>query len=55
MAEAQGELPETVREHYRALPQKASDCVDCGSCEDNCPFGVQIIQRMQRTKTLFGE
>lgn len=43
---AQGEIPETVREHYKALPHHASECVACGACETRCPFGVEIIKGM---------
>lgn len=55
IAAAQPELPETVREHYRGLKQKAADCIACGNCETNCPFGVQIIERMQQAREVFGE
>ena len=30
VCKAQGEIPETVREHYGALPHKAGECVQCG-------------------------
>ncbi|MFR0734125.1 MAG: hypothetical protein ACLSHU_07985 [Oscillospiraceae bacterium] len=33
LAVAQGEVPETVREHYAALPHTAGECVACGACE----------------------
>ncbi len=55
LCEAQGEVPETVREHYAALSAKASDCVECGSCEKNCPFGVHIIKAMKKAVTIFGQ
>ncbi len=55
LAQAQPELPETVREHYRVLPAKAADCVACGICETNCPFGVRIVERMQEAKKVFGQ
>ncbi len=52
---AQGFVPETVREHYKALPHHASECVACGQCEENCPFGVDIIGGMEKAAALFGE
>lgn len=55
LAQAQPELPETVREHYRVLQANAADCVACGICETNCPFGVRIVERMQEAKRVFGE
>lgn len=51
---AQGEIPETVREHYAALSSPAGMCVACGACEARCPFGVPVIENMQRAATLFG-
>ena len=54
LAKAQGELPETVREHYAALSAAAGDCVECGACETRCPFGVKIIENMRAAKALFG-
>ena len=54
LARAQGELPETVREHYAALPRHAGDCVSCGSCEKRCPFSVPIMENMRQAKQVFG-
>lgn len=50
----QGIVPETVREHYDALGAKAGDCIACGACEANCPFGVKIIEHMQHAAEIFG-
>lgn len=54
LALAQDEMPASVREHYRALDKDASDCIQCGSCEPNCPFGVKIAEHMVQTAALFG-
>ncbi|MGE5653159.1 MAG: aldo/keto reductase [Bacillota bacterium] len=53
LATVSGELPDTVRGHYALLDAKASDCIECGSCEPNCPFGVQIIENMRRAREVF--
>lgn len=53
LAREQSSLPETVGEHYRALPKNASDCILCGSCEPNCPFGVQIRENMKQAREIF--
>lgn len=50
----QNDVPETVREHYKLLDHHASECIECGQCEKNCPFGVDIIVQMQRTVKRFG-
>jgi predicted aldo/keto reductase-like oxidoreductase len=54
LAGQEGEIPETVREHYKVLDSHASDCLQCGLCEDRCPFGVHIIESMQRAAERFG-
>lgn len=51
---AQGEIPETVREHYRSLEHHASECIGCGACEKRCPFGVEIINGMKLASLKFG-
>ena len=54
LAQAQGEIPETVREHYKALESHAGDCIQCGACETRCPFGVQIRENMREAAEVFG-
>lgn len=54
LARAQGEVPETVREHYAVLPHHAGECIQCGACETRCPFGVSIIENMKAAKDVFG-
>lgn len=53
LAEMQDSVPSSVREHYMALEKNASDCIACGGCETRCPFGVEIVERMRRTRELF--
>ena len=54
LCKAQNEVPETVREHYKALKHHASECIACGLCEKNCPFEVEIIKKMQEAVKIFG-
>jgi uncharacterized protein len=51
---AQRHLTDAVRAAYAALPSKASDCVQCGSCEERCPFGVDVISKMEQAGALLG-
>ncbi len=51
---AQGSVPETVREHYALLPNRAAACIACGACEKRCPFGVSVIENMRRAAAMFG-
>ena len=55
LAKAQGEMPETVREHYEALEHHAGECVQCGACEKRCPFEVSIVENMKQARELFGK
>ena len=55
LARAQGQVPETVREHYALLPHHAGECVACGACEKRCPFSVSIIENMKQAKEIFGK
>ena len=54
LAIQQDRLPESLREHYRALGPTAADCVGCQSCEARCPFEVKIAERMEKAAALFG-
>lgn len=49
-----GNIPATIRQHYGALPHRGSECVECGSCEDRCPFSVKVIDNMRQAAELFG-
>ena len=54
LARAQGQVPETVREHYALLPRHAGECVACGACEKRCPFGVPIVENIKQASRVFG-
>ena len=53
LARQQDQVPETVMEHYWSLEATAEDCLECGRCEPNCPFGVQIRENMKQARELF--
>jgi predicted aldo/keto reductase-like oxidoreductase len=46
-------LYDHLRADYGALPVKASDCIECGDCMERCPFGVDVISKMEQTVELF--
>lgn len=48
-------IPEQTRDQYLALSSHASDCIECGSCEERCPFAVKIRENMKKAAALFGE
>lgn len=53
LAIAQGEVPETVREHYAVLEHKAEECVGCKACEKRCPFEVKVVENMKKATDIF--
>lgn len=55
LALVQDEVPETLRNHYELLKYYAGDCIQCGLCMKNCPFGVDIITKMKQAAQLFGK
>lgn len=54
LAVMQDAVPDSLREHYRALDVTAADCTACRACEERCPFGVKIADKMERAAALFG-
>ncbi|MDO5423752.1 MAG: aldo/keto reductase [Eubacteriales bacterium] len=53
LAVMQEEVPATVAAHYAQLAANAKDCIGCGGCEKRCPFGVPVVERMEKAKKLF--
>ena len=55
LAAQQDSVPETVAQHYWSLSATADDCLMCGRCEPNCPFGVKIRDNMARAREMFAQ
>lgn len=55
LTKAQGNIPETVREHYSLLTHAAKECAECGQCQNRCPFEVPVIENMRQAAGLFGK
>lgn len=53
LATSYDEVPDSLREHYRALGATAAECIACRACEGRCPFGVHIAERMAAAAELF--
>jgi len=51
---AQRRLTDEVRAAYGALEAKASDCTKCGACKERCPFGVDVMAKMEQAVAVFG-
>ncbi len=54
LAAMQEEVPATVRAHYNNLSATASHCIACKACEKRCPFGVPVVERMEKARELLG-
>ena len=42
-------------EHYRKLEANAADCINCGHCDERCPFSVNQSRRMSVIAEYFRE
>ncbi len=47
---------DVAREKYAALEEgsRASDCIECGTCEPKCPQEIAIISELERVHAKFG-
>ncbi|MDD3244470.1 MAG: aldo/keto reductase [Eubacteriales bacterium] len=54
MAREVGVSP-TLKAHYDAQSAHGGDCISCGSCESNCPFGVSVRENMAACRDVFGK
>ena len=46
-------LQDWAASRYLALPRTASDCVDCGLCEERCPYNLPIRQMLKKVAEVF--
>jgi hypothetical protein len=47
LAAAQRGATPGLRRDYAALPVRASECTECGICEQRCPFDVEVTAKMR--------
>ena len=47
-------LQEWAKGRYLAMPKTASDCVDCGVCEERCPYNLPIREMLKKVANVFG-
>ena len=48
-------LQEWAKGRYLAMPKTASDCVDCGVCEERCPYNLPIREMLKKVANVFGK
>jgi len=51
---AQYSMSDQLWADYGALLVNASDCIECGDCMARCPFGVDVVSKMEQAVELFG-
>jgi hypothetical protein len=47
-------LGDFSKEQYALLEVKADECVECGKCEDRCPYELPIIEKLASAHELLG-
>ena len=53
LAVMQPGVPASLRTHYSDLAHHAGECIACHGCEQRCPFGVKVADRMDKAAKLF--
>ncbi|MBD5149145.1 MAG: aldo/keto reductase [Oscillibacter sp.] len=48
-------LQDWARSRYGALAAHASDCVECGACEERCPYQLPIREMLKKVAADFGK
>ena len=48
-------LADWAKGRYATLPVKASACIECGACENRCPYNLPIRQMLKKVAADFGE
>jgi len=56
LAEAQkaGTVSKELAAEYAKLERHAGDCLQCGACEERCPFEVPVREKMEEAVKVFG-
>lgn len=47
-------LEDWARDRYGAMPVKAGACVECGACEERCPYQLPIRDMLKKAAADFG-
>ena len=47
-------LADWAKSRYHAMTAKAGDCVECGACEERCPYNLPIREMLKKTAADFG-
>ena len=47
-------LQDWAKDRYAAMPAKAGNCVECGACEERCPYQLPIRNMLKKVAEDFG-
>ena len=47
-------LADWAKDRYKTMAHTASECVQCGLCEERCPYHLPIREMMKHTAEKFG-
>ena len=47
-------LQDWAKDRYAAMPAKAGNCVECGACEERCPYQLPIRSMLKKVAEDFG-
>jgi predicted aldo/keto reductase-like oxidoreductase len=48
-------LADWARDRYASLKVNASACIECGVCEERCPYDLPIIEMLKKVEADFGQ
>ncbi|KZL93298.1 aldo/keto reductase [Clostridium magnum] len=48
-------LEQWAEERYAAMKHKAEECIECGVCEERCPYNLPIRSMLKNAEKIFGK
>lgn len=48
-------LPDWAEDRYKSTQRRAKDCIECGICEERCPYDLPIRDMLKRVRKIFNE
>ncbi len=49
------DLKDWALDRYNAMPKFASDCLECGACEERCPYHLPIREMLKKAAKVLGK